>query len=159
MILPVLITTYAISMISNFLHVRDAAIERAVELVGDKGVVNLGAGCHRSGRAMEICQLPEVVANVDLVDGGVRAIVADLEKPLPFGYRQFDVAYASHVLEHLTRWEDALTDWCRVADHVVVVLPHPLSVSGYISPEHKQYFGWEDIAQIQERWPQVEVFI
>jgi len=80
------------------------------------------------------------------------------EAPLPFTEKQFDVAFASHVLEHLKNWEQALSEWTRIANHTVVVLPNPLSIGGWVYSEHKQHFGFGDIDYIRNWWSNVAVF-
>jgi len=63
----------------------------------------------------------------------------------------------SHVLEHLDNWEFALSEASRVADHVVIVLPHPLSPAGWLDPAHKQHFSREDMAVMERAFPNVKV--
>lgn len=63
----------------------------------------------------------------------------------------------SHILEHLDNWDFALGEAMRVADNVVIVLPHPLSPLGWLVPSHKQHFSFSDIREI-ERLPNVKIF-
>jgi len=77
---------------------------------------------------------------------------------LPFADKQFGCAFASHVLEHLDNWQFALEEACRVADYVVVVLPHPAYFSGWVWPSHRQHFSRDDIEKMVELYPNVEVY-
>lgn len=143
---------------ANHILTKKRAFNYAKSLVGEKGIINLGAGPHRTFQAQVIAESPEVAANVDIVpDGLPNFYQLDLEQPLPFPDNFFDAALASHVLEHLDNWEFALSEASRVADHVVVVLPHPLSPAGWLNPAHKQHFSREDIAGIERAFPNVKV--
>ena len=148
---------YGLYIFTNFVGKKNTALAHARSLAGDKGIINLGAGCSRTGFSESTCNLPEVVVNVDLTATGPKTEIHNLEEILPFGNGEFDVAFASHVLEHLVRWQEALNEWTRVADHVIIVLPNPLSITGWIYSEHKQHFGFNDIAFIRQNWP-VEVY-
>jgi len=149
---------YALCDFLNVCATKDAAFERAVELSNGRGIINLGAGPYRI-QSRVIAEEPDVLANVDAVlDGLPHFTHLDIEQePLPFADKSFGCAFASHVLEHLDNWQFALAEACRVADHVVVVLPHPDSLSGLLSPEHKQHFSVDDINHLREIYP-VEVY-
>lgn len=149
----------AIITSANHILTKKRAFNYARSLVREKGIINLGAGPHRTLLAQTIAASPEVAANLDIVPNGMPHFTQwDIEKGLlPFGDKAFDVAFASHVLEHLDDWEFALSEACRVADHVVVVLPHPLSIGNWLNLEHKQYFSREDIAGIERAFPNVKV--
>lgn len=151
-------SSYAKAVSLNFFGKKKAALARACELVNNKGIINLGAGYRRSAFAKYVCTLEIVRVNVDIVDGAPKMLVADLEEPLPFPDEEFDVAFASHVLEHLNHWRLALDEWTRIADHVVVVLPHPLSIGGRLAPNHRHHFSLSDMGYISQVWPSVEVF-
>ncbi len=151
---------YTVWAIGNFFITRSQALATARSLAGDKGMINLGAGCTRDPMTMDICQLPEVVVNADRNSGGPNVVVADFDSgSLPFTDGQFDVAFASHVLEHLENWEQALDEWNRIADNVIVVLPHPLSIAGRLAREHVQHFSQADAVAIENRWPRTSVFM
>jgi ubiquinone/menaquinone biosynthesis C-methylase UbiE len=139
--------------------IKRRAFSYAQSLVNGRGIINLGAGPHRTFLAKKISQSQAVAANIDIVPNGVpNYIQLDMEEEkLPFSDRQFDCAFMSHVLEHLVNWDFALGEAMRVADNVVVVLPHPLSPSGWLCPAHRQHFSRADIAEI-ERLPVVKVF-
>lgn len=135
----------------------------AEKLANSKGIINLGAGPHRTLHtdrpfAQKVSRSPAIV-NIDIVANGMpHFIQLDIEKErLPFADRFFGVAFCSHVLEHLDNWDFALGEAMRVADSVVVVLPHPFSPIGRLVPSHKQHFTFSDITEI-ERLPRVKVF-
>ena len=152
--------TYALR---DFLHVtttKFAAFEHAKQLANGKGIINLGAGPHRTYQAQVIAEAPEILANIDITPNGMSYFMQlDVERdPLPFADKQFGCAFASHVLEHLDNWQFALNEMVRVADYVVVVLPHPLYFSGWLWPEHRQHFSVDDIDGIVGLYPDVEVY-
>jgi SAM-dependent methyltransferase len=144
-------------------EVKERAFSYAKSLAGKKGIINLGAGPQmiKEGRTLQaqiVAESPAVVVNLDIVpDGMPNFIQWDIEEGLPFGDKTFGVAFASHVLEHLDDFEFALSEAARVADHVVVVLPHPLSPAGWLVPAHKQHFSREDIAKIETDFPNVKI--
>ena len=139
--------------------VKKQAFEYAKRLSNGKGIINLGAGPHRTLLAQEISESPSVAANIDIAANGMpHFIQLDIEKEtLPFSDKQFGCAFMSHVLEHLDNWDFALSEAMRVADKVVVVLPHPLLPTGWLDPRHKQHFSFKDIGDI-ELLPTVKVF-
>ncbi len=139
--------------------IKRQAFAYAQSLANGKGIINLGAGPHRTFLAQEISQNQAVEANIDIVPNGMpHYIQLDIERErLPFPDCFFGVAFCSHILEHLVSWDFALGEAMRVADKVVVVLPHPLSPIGWLCPAHRQHFSFDDIAEI-ERLPTVKVF-
>jgi ubiquinone/menaquinone biosynthesis C-methylase UbiE len=160
----VLTLVYVTAITANYYTKRRRAFERACELVTNKGILNVGcggAGYRTNTSAREICEHPLVVANIDINDNGVpNFIQVDLEAgSLPFEDGAFDVAFASHVLEHLDNWAGVLNECSRVADNIIVVLPNPLSVSGkYFAPEHKQHFSFQDMRDMELNWPKATVY-
>jgi len=151
---------YVTAVTTNYFVKRKIAFERACNLVYNKGIVNIGCGYHINSSAAAICEHPLVSANVDIVDSGAPNFVyANLEDgSLPFNDDQFDVALASHILEHLDNWAGLLDECSRVAENVIVVLPNPMSVSGrYFAPEHKQHFSFRDMEDIKNNWPKVDI--
>jgi len=139
---------------------KDVAFEEAKRLSNGKGIINLGCGPHRTFQGKVIAEAPEILSNIDLVPNGVpHFLQLDLEtSTLPFANKQFGCAFASHVLEHLENWKFALAEMVRVADHVVVVLPDPLYFSGWLCPTHEQHFSVEEIYEMVEAYPKVEVY-
>ena len=147
----------------DFLHLtatKFAAFEEARSLAGSRGIINLGAGPHRTYQAQIIAESPEVLANLDITPNGMpHFIQLDIEREvLPFSDKQFGACFLSHVLEHLDNWQFALDEACRVADYVVVVLPHPAYFSGWLAPAHKQHFSVDDINEMAGLYPNVEVY-
>ena len=139
---------------------KDEAFEEAKRLSNGKGIINLGAGPHRTYQGQIIAESPEIFSNVDIVPNGMSHFLQlDLEKgTLPFADKWFGCAFASHVLEHLVNWQFALAEMLRVADNVVVVLPDPLYFSGWLSPEHRQHFSIEEINEMAGLYPDVTVY-
>ncbi|MBA7661760.1 hypothetical protein ES703_69780 [subsurface metagenome] len=147
----------------DFLHLtttKATAFEHARLLSNGKGIINLGAGPHRTYQGQIIAESPEILSNIDVVPNGMpHFLQLDLEsEPLPFADKRFGCAFASHVLEHLDNWQFALGEMLRVADNVVVVLPDPLYFSGWLSPQHRQHFSIEEINEIAELYPDVMVY-
>ena len=155
-----LVSSYALR---DFFHVavaRGAAFEEAKKLSNGKGIINIGCGPGRTYQAQAIADQPEVLANLDIAPNGMpHFIQIDLERsPLPFADKQFGVAFASHVLEHLDNWRFALEEACRVADYVIVVLPDPVYFSGWIWPSHRQHFSRVDMYEMAQLYPNVTVY-
>lgn len=158
----------AVSMVGqcavrDILHMtatKDAAFREARVLSNGRGIINLGCGPHRTFGARIRAESPEVLVNIDIaLDGMPRFLQLDIERELlPFADKQFGCAFASHVLEHLDNWQFALTEASRVADYVVVVLPHPAYFSGWLAPEHRQHFSRGDMEEIAQFYPNVGVY-
>jgi len=131
---------------------RNLAFEKAKELSNGKGIINLGAGIHRSIFAHSTAHSPEVVLNVDVKPDGVsNYIQLDLEQtPYPFEDKQFSVCFASHILEHLENWQAALDEMKRISDWVIIVLPHPFDIFAVLNPNHKQHFTKKTIDSIKD---------
>ena len=146
--------------IGHMQHTKGTAFEEAKELAQGKGIINIGAGPRRSFGAQQIATESEVLVNVDITLNGIpNFIQLDVERePLPFADKQFGCAFASHILEHLDNWEFCLSEASRVADYVVVVLPHPSSISGWLAPEHKQNFSVDDIDEMANLYPNVTIY-
>ena len=158
-----LVSALGVCALLDLLHVtvtKDVAFEEANRLSNGKGIINLGAGPHRTYQAQIIAESPEILANIDIAPDGIpRFLQLDIEsESLPFSDKQFGCAFASHVLEHLHNWQFALAEACRVADYVVVVLPHPAYFSGWLAPEHRQHFSMDDINAIAQLYPNVLVY-
>lgn len=155
-----LVGAYALRDFLHLTMVKIIAFEKAKELSNSKGIVNIGAGPHRTYQAHIIAESPSVMANIDIAPNAMpHFIQLDIEaEHLPFSDKQFGVAFLSHVLEHLDNWQFALEEAIRVADYVVVVLPDPKYFSGWLHPQHKQHFSRDEIDAIVQFYPSVEVF-
>jgi len=127
------------------------AFNQAKKLVKNKGIINLGAGIYRQPFAYSVAHSPEVKLNVDITPDGVSNFLQlDLNQtPYPFKDKQFDVCFSSHVLEHLENWQDALNEMTRIADYVVIAIPHPLNLLACLNPNHKQHFSFSKIREIR----------
>jgi len=144
----------------HFGIVKNTAFTEAKRLSNGRGIINIGCGPHRTAWAQEVSQDPEVLINVDIVpDGMPNFLLLDVDaERLPFRDKQYGCAFASHTLEHLDNWEFALNEMARVADYVVVALPHPRSIAGWLSPAHKQHFSIADIDTLAELYPNVAIY-
>jgi len=150
-------------VLRDFLHVavaKGAAFEEAKRLSNGKGIINIGCGPRRTYQAQVIAEQPEVLTNVDITPNGMpHYIQLDVERSLlPFADKQFGVAFASHILEHLANCQFALGEMVRVADYVVVVLPDPRYFSGWLWPDHRQHFSVDDIYELAQLYPNVTVY-
>lgn len=65
------------------------------------------------------------VVVLDITDKG--DIKADLNKPLPFKDKSFDVVVSLAVVEHLNDWETALEEFKRIGKAVILTTPTPLA--------------------------------
>ena len=155
-----LIGTYVARDLLHVTVAKQAAFDMARELSNGKGIINLGAGPHRTYQAQVIAESPDILTNIDSAPNGMPHFMQlDIEtERLPFGGKQFGCAFASHVLEHLDNWQFALDEMVRVADHVVVVLPDPIYFSGWLAPSHKQHFSRDEMAAIAQLHPNVVVY-
>lgn len=52
---------------------------------------------------------------------GLKGIVVDIEKSLPFPDKSFDYAVASEVIEHISRSEDLLREMARVSKKYIII--------------------------------------
>lgn len=151
-------TTITVDLL-HMLRMKMLGFKEAKSLAKEKGILNLGAGPGRSFFAQTVAFSPEVAANIDITPNGIPNFMQwNIEKDLPFRNKQFNVVFLSHVLEHLDNWEPTLEEACRVADRVVIVLPHPYSPSGWLSPSHRQHFSKSDIEWIKEKYPNVSIY-
>jgi ubiquinone/menaquinone biosynthesis C-methylase UbiE len=142
--------------------------DKAKSICGPKGIINVGCGAgalslrlgYRGGinRASD----PEVKANIDKDpnnNGFPNFYQIDVNsQPLPFGNKEFGLAYCSHVLEHLSNWQFTMNEMQRVADFTILVLPSPLSPSGWLSQAHEQHFSVKDMEKIVKHYPNTIIY-
>ena len=153
-------TAIWIADVSHEERVKTEAFDKAVSLSKDKGIVNLGAtGAWIVSTTKRIARHPTIKVNVDIrTDDTPKFMRWDLENiPYPFRSKEFDVAFCAHILEHLENWDEALVEWQRIADNVIVVLPVPY-LHGWFSPDHKQHFSHKDIEGMKAEYPEVEIY-
>lgn len=151
---------YSAAMILLHITTKLAAFKHAKSLITTKGIINLGSIGSLDPFSEMIAKDEAVKFNVDLrADSQPHFYQHDLEQPLPFADKEFDVAFMSHILEHLENWEQALSEAVRVADYVVIVLPSPISLANWFAKEHKQHFLGNDARQIELTYPSVRVFL
>jgi ubiquinone/menaquinone biosynthesis C-methylase UbiE len=161
-VIPLIGAGYFSIMVKNYFDTRDKAFTLAKELSDSKGILNLGCGVNNYvTNSSEAFMLdPDIKANVDIApdDGTIPDYYQiDLEAAqLPFENKQFAVSFASHCLEHIENWQNALMEWIRVADNTIIVLPHPWSIGQHFEPTHKRYVSTAWIEEVKQ-FP-VEVF-
>lgn len=88
----------------------------------------LRAASLNNGKKCDIC--PDILKDIEY---------CELGQPLPYNSKQFDVVFASHVLEHVTPEciRFALQEMSRIGNEVIVVVPHPLALTFSLVPSHK----------------------
>lgn len=144
--------------------VRINAFQKAKSLVVGKGIVNIGSTGNKINPLYFFTAIvghdSDVATNVDFRNhsGFPNFVEWNLEDPLPFTDKQFDAAFCSHTLEHVANWQQLLAEMDRVADNVIVVLPHFLLLTGYFHPDHKNHFLPHQIAAMEEQYPNLKVY-
>ncbi len=63
----------------------------------------------------------------------------NIAQAMPYENKQFNVVFASHVLEHIKPQEvqNALSEFQRIGTHVIIVLPHPFALAFYLAKGHQ----------------------
>jgi len=102
----------------------------------EKKALHIGCGYHKVPGAvgLDITPLPGVDVVLDL----------DREK-LPFPDSDFDIVYASHVLEHIRNLSDVLAELHRVCKHgavIDIVVPYYTCVGAFGDPTHVRFFTY-----------------
>ena len=145
--------------VANHMLTKYRAFEYAKSLAREKGIINLGSSGSIDPLSDRISNDPLVYLNVDIVEKEEQPqfYQHDLNQPLTFNSGLYDVAFASHILEHLDNWQTAFSEFRRIADNVVIVLPSPLSLGNYLNPLHKRVFSSSQIAEMESN-PNVKVF-
>ena len=144
--------------------VRAAAFHEAKSLVTNKGIVNIGSTGNRISPFYVFTYMVGhdelVVANVDFRNhsGFSNFTEQDLEQPLLYARKQFDVAFCSHTLEHIEHWQQLLSEMDRVADHIIIVLPHFLLLSSWIQGDHKNHFLPPDVALMECQYLNLRIY-
>lgn len=86
---------------------------------------------------------------VQEIEGGVWGD----ERGMPFGDKEFGIAFNEHTLEHLSSPEDvqlAVNECVRVADKAIFLAPSPYSLMGIFHPTHHLRL-WFDTVNSQIR--------
>jgi predicted SAM-dependent methyltransferase len=88
--------------------------------------------------------LKEGYVNIDIVDYGGN-VIHDLNSfPYPFEENTFDEIYASHILEHLNNFHNAVSELYRIARPgaiIIVYAPFFLNTKFFGEPDHKIPFS------------------
>jgi len=110
-----------------------------------KPMLNVGAGTSTSSLRAKLLG-SQMVGDVNLdisasrgtPHGRNRVSFGDIQD-LPFKDKEFGVAHSSHVLEHVDRPKQALTELDRVADKVVAVVPKWWAPHTWLYNDHQWY--------------------
>lgn len=88
-----------------------------------------------------------VISRTATIEGSTRCDVnptenmdfCDISKQMPYTDKQFNVVFASHVLEHVKPQEvkNALSEFQRIGTHVIIVLPHSFAWTFYLAKGHQ----------------------
>jgi SAM-dependent methyltransferase len=104
--------------------------------VENKQALHIGCGMHKMPGAI----------GLDIVDLPGVDVVVDLEREsIPFPDNSFEIVYAHHVLEHITRLNDVLTELhrvCRPGARIEIVVPYFTCVGAFGDPTHVRFFTY-----------------
>jgi len=81
-------------------------------------------------------------------------VIHDLNDPLPFGDNSFDLVLASHILEHVEKYEQVVRELHRVLKPggiLVVKVPEFPCRAAVADPDHKRYFVPESFFHLTRR--------
>lgn len=115
--------------------IRERAFDYFVDAEGNRPGRGLDVGCRHDK------VIPEALGlDFEWYPGQVE-MVRDAERtPYPFPDGHFDWVFSSHLLEHMWRPWDILTEWCRLVrpgGHVVLYLPHGDHYRNEWNADHK----------------------
>ena len=83
---------------------------------------------------------------LDIVDLPGVDVVVDLEREsIPFPDNSFEIVYAYHVLEHITKLSDVLAELhrvCRPGASIKIVVPYFTCVGAFGDPTHVRFFTY-----------------
>lgn len=102
----------------------------------ETGRINLDIGCGNTKK--------KGVFGLDILLEGKPDIVANLERGLPLKSDSVDCIYASHVLEHVEKLQDVLSEIYRILQPegcVRIFVPHFSNPYGHSDYTHKRLFG------------------
>ncbi len=103
----------------------------------NKQALHIGCGMHK---------MPGAVG-LDIVDLPGVDVVVDLERErIPFPDNTFEIVYAHHVLEHISRLTDVMTELhrvCRTGARIEVVVPYFTCVGAFGDPTHVRFFTYK----------------
>lgn len=101
---------------------------------------NLNIGC---GNDIKKSGQEVFWTNLDQFQGAGVDVVADVNAPLPFPDDHFDLVLASHVLEHLTHYVEAVREIHRIlkpGGTFVAKVPEFPCRAAVADPDHKRFF-------------------
>lgn len=127
---------------------KKGGVNAQVEQIRDynpKPVLNVGSGCDSGGDV-----------NLDVVDRSYcvnNFVLGSGEDLSQFEEKEFSVAYAHHVLEHVEDPDKMLSEMDRVADNVIVTVPNPMFPNAYLNADHKWVFiDKNDLSRKRRLW-------
>ncbi|MCK5043527.1 class I SAM-dependent methyltransferase [Candidatus Pacearchaeota archaeon] len=105
-----------------------------------KKILNLGCGkdYRESGEKIEW-------VNLDCCRKIKADIYTDLEKKLPFEDNTFDGVYTSHVLEHVSKLNQLMSELkriCKKGSIIEIRVPHASCMPTYQDPTHVRFFTY-----------------
>jgi SAM-dependent methyltransferase len=99
---------------------------------------------------------PDRYLGVDRVPVPGVALVADLDRPLPFADGSVDEIVAVHFLEHVTSLEATLREFHRIlrpGGALRVWVPHCFSAIAFGDTTHRRFFTFDSLSQFDGRHP------
>lgn len=103
----------------------------------NKQALHIGCGMHKMPGAI----------GLDIVDLPGVDVVIDLERErIPFPDNTFEIVYAHHVLEHISRLTDVMTELhrvCQTGARIEVVVPYFTCVGAFGDPTHVRFFTYK----------------
>ncbi len=91
--------------------------------------------------------LGNIISSTATIDGSVGCDISpegdmdycDISTQMPYADKEYDVVFASHVIEHVKPYEviRALSEFQRIGKKVVVVVPPPFMLAYYLAPQHQ----------------------
>jgi len=106
-------------------------------------ILDIGCGKRKYPSSIGIDKNPDSDADV----------IRDLNKlPYPFKKNEFDIVYATHVIEHLRKPFKILKEIERIlkpGGKFIVRVPHFSCVNAYGNPDHKHYYACESFIDLE----------
>ena len=95
---------------------------------------------------------------IDILEDSAADIVHDLNTfPWPIQDNEFDVIYATHVLEHLENIIKTMEEIHRIGKNrarVIIDVPHFTSRGAFTDPTHRNFFGYQTMRYFDATTPE-----
>ncbi len=118
------------------INIKNKAVGYTNSIQGNKldiGAAGIGqpilrAAYLNNGKKCDIC--PDLSKDIEY---------CKLGQQLPYNSKEFEIVFASHVLEHVTPEfvRFAIQEMSRIGNEVIIVVPHPLALTFSLVPSHK----------------------